>query len=171
MDINLLKEILAIQTVSYDSDRMEKYIRERCIALEYTYIEEDGNFYIRKGEADSYPCIVAHTDTVHDLTADLTVVQLKDNLTGFDAVNMEQTGIGGDDKVGIYIAMEALLHFDNIKVAFFRDEEVGCAGSYRADMSFFLIADSFYNVTGKGTKILSPMQAAWHYQASHFKKQ
>jgi hypothetical protein len=50
---------------------------------------------------------------------------------------MEQVGIGGDDKVGVFITLEMLRKFDNMKVAFFRDEEVGCRGSYVADMGFF----------------------------------
>jgi hypothetical protein len=50
---------------------------------------------------------------------------------------MEPTGCGGDDKVGIAICLQSLLDFDNIKVAFFRDEEVGCIGSYDANLDFF----------------------------------
>jgi putative aminopeptidase FrvX len=50
---------------------------------------------------------------------------------------MEQTGIGGDDKVGIYIALQCLKDVDNIKVIFFRDEEIGCAGSEDNDIKFF----------------------------------
>ena len=76
-------------------------------------------------------------DTVHDIVEDLTPVEVCGNITGFNAVMMEQTGIGGDDKVGIYIALQCLSSFDNIKVAFFRDEEIGCVGSYDAEMSFF----------------------------------
>jgi len=137
MDINLLKEILAIQTYSYQSEQMEAYIINRCEELGYEYVIEDGSIYVRKGFADSYPCIVSHMDTVHRIVEDLTVLQIKDNLTGFNTVTMEQTGIGGDDKVGVYIAFECLKYFDNIKVVFFRDEEVGCDGSYNADMDFF----------------------------------
>jgi hypothetical protein len=50
---------------------------------------------------------------------------------------MQQSGIGGDDKVGIYIALKCLEQFENIKVAFFVDEERGCIGSSEADMNFF----------------------------------
>ncbi len=73
MDIKLLKEILAIQSCSYESERMEAYITNRCEKLGYEYVIEDGSIYIHKGLADSYPCIIAHTDTVHSITNDLTV--------------------------------------------------------------------------------------------------
>jgi hypothetical protein len=81
--------------------------------------------------------MVAHMDTVHDIIDDFRVVAIDDRLTGFDALTMTQSGIGGDDKVGIYIALECLRTFDEIKIAFFRDEEVGCLGSYEADLTFF----------------------------------
>jgi hypothetical protein len=81
--------------------------------------------------------MVAHMDTVHDITDDLFPLEFNGMITGFDRINMEQVGIGGDDKVGIYIALECLRDFDDMKVVFFRDEEVGCMGSYGARMSFF----------------------------------
>lgn len=55
----------------------------------------------------------------------------------FDFRRMRQVGIGGDDKVGIFIALEALREAQFIKIAFFVDEEVGCDGSKAADMKFF----------------------------------
>jgi hypothetical protein len=76
-------------------------------------------------------------DTVHRIVEDLHVIQAGNLLTGFNAVSMQQTGIGGDDKVGLFIALECLEQFDEIKVAFFRDEEIGCQGSYIANMDFF----------------------------------
>lgn len=133
-----LKEILAIQSASYEQFRMFAYlIRQVASMKDVSYYVSDGNIYIQKGEADSYPCMVAHMDTVHDITDDLYPIEFNGNITGFDRVNMEQTGIGGDDKVGIYIALECLKEFDAIKIAFFRDEEVGCNGSYLAHMPFF----------------------------------
>lgn len=76
-------------------------------------------------------------DTVHDICEDLFAIKIGQNITGFNRYSMEQTGIGGDDKVGIFIALECLNFFEHIKVAFFRDEESGCEGSYEADTAFF----------------------------------
>lgn len=138
-----LKEILSIQTTSYDQGRMVEYITSFLGQCNISYYIDEGNIYATKGEGlTGFPCVVAHMDTVHGIVEDLTVVDIAGNLTGFNAVKMEQTGVGGDDKVGVYIALSCLLKFDNLKVAFFRDEEVGCEGSYLADTEFF--RDVFY---------------------------
>ena len=134
-----LKEVLSVQTSSYEQFRMFAYIVRQLQTIPDTeYYTTNGNLYVQRGKGlGKYPCIVAHMDTVHDIVEDLYPVEIDGNITGFNRVTMEQTGIGGDDKVGIYIALECLREFDNIKVAFFRDEEVGCLGSYEAHMDFF----------------------------------
>jgi hypothetical protein len=133
-----LREVLSIQTVSHDQFRMFAYIVRQVKQIPNTVMFiDDGNLYITKGDAPTYPCMVAHMDTVHDITDDLFPLEFNGMITGFDRINMEQVGIGGDDKVGIFIALECLREFDDMKVAFFRDEEVGCMGSYGAQMSFF----------------------------------
>jgi len=133
----MLKETLAVQSHTYQTEKMQAFILLHCFSKGYDYTVDDGNIYITKGNAKRYPCIVAHTDTVHKLVEDLTVLEVAGKLIGYNSVRMEQTGIGGDDKVGIYIALACLDHFDTLKVAFFRDEEHGCLGSYEADMGFF----------------------------------
>ena len=130
-----LIEVLSIQSVSYNQELMFDYIISKV--KDYQYYIDEGNIYVTKGIADIYPCVVSHMDTVHDIVEDLIVLEFNGNLTGFNRVQMEQTGIGGDDKVGIFIALECLERFDNIKLAFFRDEEVGCIGSYVCDTDFF----------------------------------
>jgi putative aminopeptidase FrvX len=47
------------------------------------------------------------------------------------------TGIGGDDKCGVYACLELLKELPNLKAAFFVSEETGCHGSKMADKSFF----------------------------------
>lgn len=133
-----LSEVLAIQTHSGQEWRMFAFIvRELKRQGVYFTKDEFGNLYAQKGSGDSFPCVVAHMDTVHALCEDLTVLQVGDKLTGFNRVTMQQTGIGGDDKVGVYIALRCLEMYDSIKVAFFVDEERGCVGSGLADVSFF----------------------------------
>ena len=130
-----LKDVLRVQSASHEQWRMFAYIIRQV--NEYDFYVDDGNIYVEKGNAYAKPCIVAHMDTVHDIVEDLSIIDIDGKLTGFNRVQMTQTGIGGDYKVGIFIALECLAHFDNIKVAFFRDEEVGCLGSSNADMAFF----------------------------------
>lgn len=133
-----LEKVLAVQSYSGKTQkRMKQFIKTSLTGLNCNVVNHNGNIYITKGDAVLYPCIVAHMDTVHPIVEDLTVIKMGDNLTGFNRAKMTQTGIGGDDKVGIYIALKALEVFDNIKVAFFHDEEIGCHGSYDADLDFF----------------------------------
>ena len=133
-----LKNVLKIQTSSYDQWRMFAFlIRYITKFNNISYYTDNGNLYITKGSADFYPCVVAHMDTVHPIVEDLSLLTVNENITGFNNVTMTQTGVGGDDKVGIFIALQCLNHFDNIKLVFFRDEEVGCEGSYLAELDFF----------------------------------
>lgn len=152
MKTERLIEVLTVQSETYNTFRMFAYIVRFCKRNNLSFYNDDGNIYITKGEAILYPCIVAHTDTVHDICEDLTVLNVGGNLTGFNRARMQQTGIGGDDKVGIFIALECLLKYDCIKVAFFRDEETGCEGSYNADMSFFNDCSFVLQCDRKGKK-------------------
>lgn len=138
MNLQKLIRILRIQTETYDQFRMFAYIiREVKTIPGCLYYANKGNLYITKGVVNDYPCLVAHMDTVHKICEDLTTVKIGENITGFNRYTMQQSGIGGDDKVGVFIALECLHLFDHIKIAFFRDEEGGCKGSYEADTSFF----------------------------------
>ncbi len=132
-----LIEVLSIQSKSYNQYRMFAYIIRQLKKLGCTYYVYNGCIYATKGEAEFYPCIASHMDTVHEIVEDLTVIETNGNLTGINSFTMQQTGIGGDDKVGIYIALQCISKFHAIKTVFFRDEEVGCEGSYDCDYSFF----------------------------------
>jgi putative aminopeptidase FrvX len=134
----ILKEVLAIQTYSGEEWRMFAYIVRQCKRLG-AHIRQDavGNLYVTKGKSNTYPCVVAHMDSVHKIGEDLTVISNGKMLTGFNFRTMKQTGIGGDDKVGIYIALRCLETFSAIKLSFFVNEEHGCIGSSQADMTFF----------------------------------
>jgi tripeptide aminopeptidase len=133
-----LKNVLKIQTSSYEQWRMFAFLVRYITKFNnISYYTDNGNLYITKGNADFYPCVVAHMDTVHSIVEDLSLLTVNENITGFNNVTMTQTGVGGDDKVGIFVALQCLNHFNDIKLVFFRDEEVGCEGSYLADLEFF----------------------------------
>jgi len=132
-----LIEVLSIQSYSHEQFRMFRYIIGQVKQMGCSYYVHEGNIYVTKGDADLYPCVASHMDTVHEIVEDLHVLEMNGNLTGFNRHMMEQTGIGGDDKVGIFVALQCLDTFANMKAVFFRDEEVGCMGSYEADVPFF----------------------------------
>jgi hypothetical protein len=46
------------------------------------------------------------------------------------------TGIGGDDKCGIFICLELLKTLDKVKIGLFVSEETGCHGSSKCDVNF-----------------------------------
>lgn len=66
---------------------------------------------------------------------------LNKSFTILNAMNPETnepTGIGGDDKCGVYICLELLSKIDNIKAVFFVEEECGMLGSKNlSNIKFF----------------------------------
>ena len=101
--------------------------------------DKTGNIYAVKGHADTYPCVISHIDEVHrNKTGNYRAYVVADEIViGYDHQRKCQTGIGADDKNGIWICFKMLEHFKNMKCAFFVGEETGCIGSSRADMDFF----------------------------------
>jgi len=133
-----LARTLSVQTASYKTKKMIRFIKNEVAKIPGCVVhEEHENIYVTKGEAETYPCIVAHTDTVHNLVKNFRIFRNDDTLFSIDGDTMERVGIGGDDKVGVFIALEVLRNVDVCKAAFFRDEEVGCKGSGDADMKWF----------------------------------
>ena len=134
----LLIDVLSIQTASGNEFDMIAYIHKFCQenVPEAKVVIKDNNIYVTKGKSETYPCIVAHTDTVHDIHKYNRVFDDDGVLFAFNAETGKQVGVGGDDKVGIWIALEMLLKEDNIKCVFFHSEEVGCVGSRNADMDW-----------------------------------
>jgi di/tripeptidase len=62
--------------------------------------------------------------------------ELKLSLKGYTD-NGAPTGIGGDDKCGVYGCLTMLEQLPYLKAAFFVSEETGCHGSRKADKAFF----------------------------------
>ena len=150
----LLIDILSVQSETYNSVDMENFIMDRLDEMYLEYIIDDGNIYVVKGEADSYPCIVSHMDTVHKIIPQDRYKIMQDDYCamGFDRGLNMPTGCGGDDKVGIFICLTMLQYLDNVKVVFFRDEEVGCVGSSGAHIPFFDDARFVLQCDRKGNK-------------------
>lgn len=151
IDYKTLSEALSIQTKHGDDQAMLSYIQSKLADLDVTVQTDDyGNIYVTKGTAKSYPCVVAHTDTVQSVLADVTIYRNEDTIFAFDPVKRTQHGIGGDDKVGVYITLQLLVDIPIMKAVFFRDEEIGCKGSdysitnhkeWYEDCGYVLMAD------------------------------
>jgi hypothetical protein len=139
-DLALLYPILRTQSKSRNQQDMAAHVYSELALLGATveYDEQTGNIYATKGEATYYPCFVAHLDTVHALIKDYDIRQYKNgDLIGWNVDTNQISGIGGDDKCGIFIALAMLRDLPAAKAAFFTDEEIGCLGAYDARMAFF----------------------------------
>ena len=146
-DYNLLKKVLSVPTKTYKEDLMIQFLCEwlKENNIPY-YVDKMGNVYATKqtDEIEYFPCVVAHTDTVHELdTINIREMMLPNDQNelkmALKAFNDEglPTGIGGDDKCGVYVCLELLKNLPNVKAAFFVSEETGCHGSKNADKEFF----------------------------------
>ncbi len=147
-DYELLKQVLSVPTKTYKEGLMVEFL-EKWLSdnnFEY-YLDGMNNIYVTKqtdSDIEYFPCVVAHTDTVHNIDTinimEMTLPNeqgdLKPALKAFNDSG-KPTGIGGDDKCGVYACLELLKELPNLKVAFFVSEETGCHGSRNADPKFF----------------------------------
>ena len=135
-----LKEVLSIQSYSRESGAMEQYIiaqLEKIDNIKYWQDEYDNIFVIKGNDKKIVPCFVSHTDTVHEIIPYYKVIEDDGVLFSINPKTYERVGVGGDDKVGIYICLKALQAFNHFRCVFFANEEIGCIGSNSCDMSFF----------------------------------
>ena len=102
-----------------------------------TELDKYGNLYVTKGKADFYPCVVGHTDINQQVRSNVKIMTGYPWMFGFDTDKAEQAGMGADDKVGVYFAVHMFDLFENIKLFFPKDEEVGLIGTYAANKEFF----------------------------------
>ena len=163
MNIDLLKEILSIPSFSSEEGKLinylENYLSNKDVSME---IDSQGNIIVTKGKSDCYPCLVAHTDTVHALVDEIDIREVervnsqgesKPALTGYLPKSDIPTGCGGDDKAGVFICLQLLDLFEEIKIFFPISEEIGCVGTKGAkaewfsDVGYFIQFDSPENDT------------------------
>lgn len=163
VDRNLLFLTLSVQTVSGQTWWMERFILRFIQKLVKegqpitARVDKHGNIYVTKGPADFagyYPTMIAHTDTVHDIVRNSHYQVRSDHtkMWAVDPITGKDRGIGGDDKVGIFIALTLLSRLPVFKASFVVDEEIGCRGSNKVDMDFFTDASFVLQCDRKGMK-------------------
>lgn len=146
-DYQLLKDVLSVPTKTYKEGLMVEFLVKYLTRNGYEhYLDKMGNIYVTKqtDEVEFFPCVVAHTDTVHHIDTINVKEESLPNQQGVLKLSLKAyndkgnpTGIGGDDKCGVYACLELLKELPNLKVAFFVSEETGCHGSRNADPNFF----------------------------------
>jgi hypothetical protein len=150
-DISLLKEVLSVPTKTYQEQRMVEFLVDWLTENKIDhYVDDKMNVYATKQETSElpedfyFPCVISHTDTVHNIdTINIKEMmlpnaqgQMKPSLKAYNDSNFP-TGIGGDDKCGVFACLTLLKELPNLKAAFFVSEETGCHGSRAADPKFF----------------------------------
>ena len=112
-----LKEVLSIPTKTWKEDLMIEYLSNYCDNKGYNHWKDkNGSVYVTKGNADMFPCVVAHIDTVHEPvemvvneeTLPNAQGELKLSLKAYEKETGIPTGIGGDDKAGVFICLKML---------------------------------------------------------------
>lgn len=150
-NLELLKAVLSVPTATYHEDKMVAFLVNWLTEnnIEH-YVDQYNNVYATKQESKDlpedfyFPCVISHTDTVHGLN-DINVreemlpnaqEEIKLSYKAYDNEGLP-TGIGGDDKCGVFACLTLLKELPYVKAAFFVSEETGCHGSMKADPSFF----------------------------------
>ena len=150
-NISLLKEVLSVPSKTYKEDLMFEFLVNWLTEnnIEH-YVDEHKNVYATKQESPLisedfyYPLVISHTDTVHEIEGIFIEEehlpnaqgQIKNALKAYNALG-NPTGIGGDDKCGVFACLTLLKELPYLKAAFFVSEETGCHGSKKADEKFF----------------------------------
>lgn len=151
--LNQLIEILSIPTYFGMEILVQEYLIKYGTEKGYLVNKDTkGNIYFTKGnikENEYFPCVCAHIDSVFNehieliksnKRKDVRIGKGKHNKTKLMAFYPEtdkRTGLAGDDLAGVFLCLQMLEHFDNLKAAFFVEEEYGCRGSNECDESFF----------------------------------
>ncbi len=150
-NIDFLKEVLSVPTQTYKEDLMVEYLTnwltENNIAF---YKDTHNNVYATKQESQElpedfhFPCVISHTDTVHEICNLNIREEFLPNAQGEEKLSLKAydniglpVGIGGDDKCGVFACLTLLKELPNLKAAFFVSEKTGCHGSNKSDPEFF----------------------------------
>lgn len=156
MNKKLYKKLLGFRSHSKSEEQiqfrewLQAYI-ESTYDNVLTHVDTYGNLYVHKSSDNEYDyvnCVVAHLDINQKTkTDDFSIVEVGGFIIGINNEDGNQIGLGHDDKTGVYFALKALHKFDNIKVFFPLDEEIGLVGTkasvdeFFGDVGFFLQLD------------------------------
>ena len=142
----LMYRVLSIPSYTEKEYCMVEFLMEYIREKGYDGgVDEKGNVYMTKGilpEGDYYPCVSAHMDTVqHEqvpfIEAGEPIPLVTDEVNGKHWIFAEDFGLGADDKAGIAIALTIVDKLPTCKAVFFVEEEAGCLGSQKAELSWF----------------------------------
>jgi di/tripeptidase len=149
--------LLSIHGVSGQETQVRKYLKPKLDAMmDNVMVDNYGNLLAEKKFGTGEGAVVmlsAHMDTVKGVEKDRNLIEI-------DGFFMSDKGaLGADDRAGIAIILEvvknlnALSSFNGIlKVAFSREEEIGCVGSYNINPEWYEDVDLAIVVDRRGTR-------------------
>ena len=135
--MELFKKLMEAQSFDNDDFQIRKIILDEIVDLPNLRLTWDriGNIIVEKGEGP-FSCFASHMDTVHHPTKKRKN-KIKEERKGDDILWSSPTGVGGDDKCGVWACIKLLQELENVKVVFFAQEECGQIGSSYIDLSVF----------------------------------
>lgn len=150
-EIDFLKEVLSVPTKTYQEELMVEFLVQWLTENNIDFfVDSHKNVYATKQENDElpqdfyFPCVISHTDTVHRIEKINIREEYLPNAQDETKLSLKAyndygspTGIGGDDKCGVFACLKLLKELPYLKAAFFVSEETGCHGSRNADKDFF----------------------------------
>lgn len=152
LNVKLAFDVMKTPTYSEMEYRMISFIINWANSnnVDY-YLDDFGNIYLTKGKVNDgeyFPCVTSHMDSVQKghvpyilkgQKLQIQSVDIKDKINDAtkSKIYVRHMGVGGDDKCGILVSLDLFKYFDKLKAVFFVEEEIGCKGSEKADISFF----------------------------------
>lgn len=138
-----IKELLLLNNQDELMDYIINFIRKSNKYHSVTDVN-GGVLALPKG-ANKYPLICIHLDTIN--THKKAELKTEDLIIDGDIISLNTKAkavcLGGDDRAGVYIALQLIKAKKPFAFGFFKDEEVGCHGS--SSLSSYI--NSLDNVT------------------------
>jgi putative aminopeptidase FrvX len=151
-----LLKLLSIHGVSGQETNVRSYLKPILEhKMDSVKIDSYGNLLAEKKVGNGQGATVllsAHMDTVKGVLADRELIEKN------GTISSSEGALGADDRAGIAIILTVLnninkLGFDGtIKIAFSREEEIGCVGSSKIDPYFYKDVDLAIVVDRRGSR-------------------
>ena len=151
-----LIKLLGIHGVSGQETKVRDYLKPILTqAMDKVEIDSYGNLLATKKVGNGVGATIllsAHMDTVKGVLADRKILENNGTFTS------DKGALGADDRAGIAVILEVLRNIDNLsftgtlKIAFSREEEIGCIGSGKIDSDWYSDVDLAIVVDRRGNR-------------------
>lgn len=151
-----LVKLLGIHGVSGDEGKVRDYLKPILTQkMDEVEVDSYGNLLATKKIGDGNGATIllsAHMDTVRGVVADRQLIE-KDGV-----ISSSRGALGADDRAGIAVILEVLRNIEQLsftgtlKIAFSREEEIGCVGASKIDTNWYKDVDLAIVVDRRGNR-------------------